>query len=174
MKKSFVFYKSFYDAINVLGEKSQLKLYKSIMRLNFNDYETVEDMERLCDEIETDLKQNRYVYGTFMSIKPQLLANYKRYSNGIKGAKYGSLGAEFGKLGGRPKNPPNENVNVNVNVNENSFEKEKKEKKKDIFFGFKCSNASYGGFVGYFLPNLLPSLFAFWSSSESFLLNSRV
>jgi len=59
----------------------------------------------------------------FSLIKPQLEANYKRFLNGKKGA-------DFGKLGGRPKTPkkpldnpkltPNVNVNVNDNVNVNA------------------------------------------------------
>ncbi len=128
MRESFVFYKSFYDAINLLGEKSQLKLYKSIMKLNFNCCETMTEIEQLCDEIETELKQNRHTFAQFLLIKPQILANFNKYLNGCKGA-------DSGRLGGAPKGnknavknnhktTPNENEecrmsNENANENEN-------------------------------------------------------
>lgn len=114
MKESFVFYKSFYDAINLLGEKAQLKLYKSIMKLNFNCCKTMTEIEQLCDEIETELKQNRHTFAQFLLIKPQILANFSKYLNGCKGADSGHLGGapkgnnNAGK--NNPKTTPNENV----------------------------------------------------------------
>lgn len=114
MKESFVFYKSFYDAINLLGEKAQLKLYKSIMKLNFNCCKTMTEIEQLCDEIETELKQNRHTFAQFLLIKPQILANFSKYLNGLKGADSGHLGgAPKGNTNASKNNPkttPNENV----------------------------------------------------------------
>lgn len=131
MKESFVFYKSFYDAINLLGEKAQLKLYKSIMKLNFNCCETMTEIEQLCDEIETELKQNRHTFAQFLLIKPQILANFSKYLNGCKGAESGRLGgAPKGNTNASKNNPkttPNENVfneeciMSNANVNENGI-----------------------------------------------------
>ena len=141
MKDSFIFYRSFYEAINIFGAKTKLKLYESIMKLNFNQCEHETEVLQLCDELETDLKPNRYAYGTFMSIKPQILANFKRYKNGCKGAKYGSLGgAPIGnrnaKKTTRNENVyENENVNEDVNENANVNENEKflKKEKSDPF-----------------------------------------
>lgn len=90
----------------------QTKLYNTIFAYQF------EEKEEKLSGIEK---------AVFTLIKPQLNANNTRYENGCKGA-------EFGKLGGRPKkekplknptgvieeNPnvtPNENNNENVNVN---------------------------------------------------------
>ena len=119
MRESFIFYKSFYDAIETLGEKAQLKLYKSIMKLNFNCCENVTELEQLCDDIETTLQQNRNVFAQFLLIKPQILANSKRYFNGLKGASHGALGgAPAGNTNAAKNNPkttPNKNDNVNVN-----------------------------------------------------------
>ncbi len=116
-KQSFIFYASFYEALQELSDKSRLKLYDAITSYALRGIE--------CDL--TGIEK-----AVFALIKPQLHANNQRYENGKKGA-------EFGKLGGRPKKPqenpkgdksgnskgdmeenptktPNENVNENVNV----------------------------------------------------------
>ena len=119
-RNSFVFYASFDEALRELPDKSRLRLYDAIA-----DYAL-----RGEDTNFTGIEK-----AVFSLIKPQLQANKSRYENGVKGA-------EFGKLGGRPKKPqenpketpkkpqenpkgdmvenptktPNENENVNVNV----------------------------------------------------------
>lgn len=107
-RDSFIFYRSFYEAINDLPEKSQLKVYKAIceMSLNFDEI----DLSGLSLTI-------------FKLIKPQLEANNKRYINGSKG------GAPKGNQNAtrtQPKNnqkttkkQPNNNVNENDNENDN-------------------------------------------------------
>lgn len=120
-RDSFIFYRSFYETISDLNEKQQLQIYKAIAEFSLND--NLINLDGLSKTI-------------FRLIEPQLLANKKRYLNGLKGA-------EHGLKGGRPKkqdnpeavkiitpnkpldNPeitpnitPNKNVNVNVNVNE--------------------------------------------------------
>ena len=110
MRDSFIFFKSFYDAINCLGEKAQLKLYKSIMKLNFNCCENVTELEQLCDEIETELKQNRHVFAQFLLIKPHILKSMKASYNG--------------SLGGAPKQ--------NKNAQKNKLKEEEKEEEYEI------------------------------------------
>ena len=78
MKDSFIFYKSFYDAISLLGEKAQLKLYQSIMRLNYNQCESMTEVMQLCDDIESTLQHSRSTFAQWLLIKPQLLANIQR------------------------------------------------------------------------------------------------
>lgn len=107
-RDSFIFYRSFYEAINDLPEKSQLKVYKAIceMSLNFDEI----DLSGLSLTI-------------FKLIKPQLEANNKRYTNGSKG------GAPKGNQNATKKQPkrnqkttkkqPNNNVNENDNENDN-------------------------------------------------------
>lgn len=127
MKESFIFYASFLEAIEELDDKKQLKIYKAISNfaLKNSEPEGLQGIEKAI----------------FALIKPQILANNKRFEDGKKGG-------EFGKLGGRPKKQktpvgfsektPNVNVNdnvndnVNLNVNEEGFLK--KEKKEDPFF----------------------------------------
>lgn len=130
MKESFIFYKSFYEAINLLGEKAQLKLYKSIMRLNFDYYETPEELRELCCKIESELRQNRSVFAQFLLIKPQILANLKKYCNMSKTHKYQTskpisknTKSDF-KM--NFQTPYNENENeklINENTNKNTNDK---------------------------------------------------
>ena len=123
MKESFIFYASFYKAIEELDEKKQLKLYKSIMKLALEN----EENEKLTG-IEKAI---------FELIKPQILANNKRYEDGQKGGrprKNKTTGFEKEKTTGFENKKPNvnvnvndnENENVNVNVNGEVFEKTKK------------------------------------------------
>lgn len=129
MRESFIFYNSFLEAIEELDDKKQLKLYKAIANFALKN----EEPEKLTG-IEKAI---------FALIKPQILANNKRFEDGKKGA-------EFGKLGGRPKKTKtpvgfsqktpnvNENVNVNVNVNENvnqNVNQNENENVIDIFCG---------------------------------------
>ena len=124
MKESFIFYASFYKAIEELDEKKQLKLYKSIMKLALEN----EENEKLTG-IEKAI---------FELIKPQILANNKRYEDGQKGGrprKIKTSGFEKEKTTGYSEKKPNvnvnvndnENENVNVNVNGEVFEKTKKQ-----------------------------------------------
>ncbi len=120
-RESFVFYASFLEGIEGLSNESQLKVYQAVMNFAIRGIEPTNLIG-----IEKSI---------FALIKPQILANNKKYKNGCSGG-------EFGKLGGRPKsktkkttkkpkgvidkNPngvnsktPNENENVNENVNDN-------------------------------------------------------
>ena len=109
MSESFVFYKSFADAIRELPAEQ----YKAVM-VALSDYALAGVIPEEMDPV---------LRGFFLLMKPQIDANNARRENGRNGAKYG-------KLGGRPKtetpsepqeNPtetPNVNVNDNVNVKE--------------------------------------------------------
>ena len=109
-KESFVFYKSFYEALKDLKEKERLKLYDAICELALNGNET-----KLTGVSKT----------IFTLIKPQIFANTKRYENGKKGGrpKKETSGFVKGKTIGfeneETKTKPNVNDNVNVNANDN-------------------------------------------------------
>lgn len=106
-KESFVFYRSFFEALQDLKDKERLQMYDAICNLALNEQDT---------ELKGITKT------MFTLIKPQILSNTKKYKDGQKGA-------EYGKLGGRPKKEktpvgllektPNVNENVNENVNDN-------------------------------------------------------
>ena len=66
-RDSFIFYRSFYEAIKEIPEESQLKVYKAITNYALNQ-----------EEIEL----NGIPKAIFSLIKPQLDANYKKYENG--------------------------------------------------------------------------------------------
>ena len=122
MRESMVMYHSFMDAMESLDAESYKAAMQGIMHYA---------MDGIMPELDGAAKM------AFLFMKPQVDANNRRYENGKRGA-------EYGKLGGRPKkatpeepegkgiktpkkpqqNPtptPNVNVNVNdnVNVNEN-------------------------------------------------------
>lgn len=109
-RDSFVFYRSFFEAIEKLKKNDKLTVYSHLCKYALG--EEVGELDGVPGAI-------------FDLIKPQIDANLRRYENGTKGA-------EYGKLGGRPKTPkkplenpkltPNENVNVNENVNGNENE----------------------------------------------------
>ena len=110
-RDSFIFYRSFYESIQELDDEARSQCYDAIVNY-------------ALDGIEPN--DNGVVMAIFKAFKPQIDANNRRYENGKKGG-------EYGKRGGRPKNPtetpikplknptetPNVNVNENVNVNVN-------------------------------------------------------
>lgn len=108
-KNSFVFYRSFYEAIQDLKEKDQLKMFKAICELALNGKEL-----ELTNQANT----------MFKLIKPQITANNERYINGKKGGRpKKTTGFENKKTNGLTSPKANENVNdnENVNVNDNGF-----------------------------------------------------
>ena len=126
-RDSFVFYRSFYEAIESLPKSKQLEVYRAIAAYALNGEEP---------------KISGVSLSIFKISRPTLDKNLKKYENGCKGAKSGFLGAQYGNRGGRPRkgNPPktpqetpqetpqkppyNENENENINENENKIEGE--------------------------------------------------
>ena len=115
-KESFVFYRSFYEALQELSSKQRLHLYEAIIEYGINE------IEPKLTGIEKSI---------FTLIKPQIDSSRKRYEKCV----------ENGKKGGRPKNQidmlgfenekpkenqigfkdkkPKQNLNYNDNVNDN-------------------------------------------------------
>ncbi len=111
-KESFVFYRSFYEALQNVPKKHRTEVYEAVFAYAFESREpSLTGVTRALWEL----------------IRPQLDASERRYENAKKGAAYG-------KLGGRPKkNQPdkkplkgyetktlNDNDNDNANVNDNA------------------------------------------------------
>ena len=127
-RDSFIFYRSFFESTLSLNKEQKADLFNAICSYALDG-----------NLIELD----GIVKGFFTLIKPQLDANHKKFENGCKGA-------EYGKLGGRPKNKnpkltpkkplknpkltPNVNDNVNVNVNHNEECKSKLESQFESFW----------------------------------------
>lgn len=68
-RDSFVFYKSFFEALQDLNNKDRLILYDAICELALNDKDT--ELQGISKTI-------------FTLIKPQILANTKKYNDGKK------------------------------------------------------------------------------------------
>lgn len=118
MRDSFIFYRSFAEALEKLNQKSRLRCYDAIVAYALNG------IEQDLDGIESAI---------FMLIKPQIDANNKRFDNGKKGGRPTNQtetkrkpNTNQTKTETKPnenqnetKTKPNVNVNVNENVNEN-------------------------------------------------------
>ncbi len=118
-RDSFVFYKSYAEALHELTDKQRLSVYDALVK--FAIYGEESKLSGLSKAI-------------FVLMRPQIEANNKKYENGMKGAEAGSKGgrprknpvADTNKNGGEviknnplgvfennPEKTPNENVNVN-------------------------------------------------------------
>lgn len=119
-RDSFVFYRSFKEAINELNKSDKLTLYEAI-----SDY--------ALDSKKPNLKGCSKAL--FNLIKPQIDANIRRRENGFKGKEYGNKGgAPIGNKNAQkqpqnnPKTTPNVNDNDNVNENVSLIEKSEEER----------------------------------------------
>lgn len=108
-RDSFIFYRSFYEAMEDLPDAEQLIIYKSI---------TVYALEGVEPNI------TGYPKAIFRLIKPILEANNKRWENGKKGASHGIKGGRPKKDNETPKQPqenptstPNKDVDVDKDIN---------------------------------------------------------
>lgn len=100
-RDSFIFYRSFYEAISELPKENQADTYNAIIQYALNQ-----------EEIElTGISK-----AIFSLVKPQLDANYKKYENG----KQKKSKPEANKKQTRSKTITNVNVNVNENENVNA------------------------------------------------------
>lgn len=101
-RDSFIFYRSFYEAISELPKENQADTYDAIMQYALNQ-----------EEVElTGVSK-----AIFSLVKPQLDANYKKYENGKQ--KKSKAEAKQKQTKSKVGTNVNENVNENVNDNEN-------------------------------------------------------
>ncbi|MBR6688771.1 MAG: DnaD domain protein [Clostridia bacterium] len=105
-RDSFIFYRSFYDALNELPKENQADTYRAIARY-------------ALDQEETEL--TGISKAIFSLVKPQLDANYKKYENGKqkKSKTEANDKQKVSKTGTNVNDNVNVNGNVNVNVNAN-------------------------------------------------------
>lgn len=110
MKDSFVFYRSFFEALKGMDKESQADCLMAIADYALNDTEpTLSPSVRMF----------------FTLVKPQLDANKKRFENGSKGGRPKKPNNNQTETKTKPNNnqtitkqEPNVNDNVNVNVND--------------------------------------------------------
>lgn len=107
-RESFVFYKSFYEALICLDEKDQLACFDAMARYAL--YGEAPEVTGAAKSL-------------FIAFKPQIDANNRRYSNGCKGGKpkaNQTVTKDIPKSNQTvTKVKPNVNVNDNENDNEN-------------------------------------------------------
>lgn len=129
-RDSFIFYRSFWEAIREADEAGQRQLYAAIAAFALDGEEP---------------QLTGLIKAVWLAIRPQLEANRKRYENGKKGgAPKGSSNNPTGRRGKaiaeEPKEPTTNqeltknkaNNNVNENNNEN-VNVESKTKKRNVF-----------------------------------------
>lgn len=111
-RDSFIFYRSFQDAINEASEHEQLLIYRAIANYALNREEPqLQGVAKLA----------------WLLIRPQLDANWKRFENGRKGgAPEGNKNNRYSKSTTKVQPKTNQsttkvqaNNNVNDNVNDN-------------------------------------------------------
>ena len=102
-RDSFIFYRSFYEAIVLMPPEEQVKVYHAIATYCLNHKET---------ELDGMAKM------VFTLVKPQLDANYKRFENGCKGGKPKQVVTKPEPKANQTVTKSKANLNLNVNVNE--------------------------------------------------------
>lgn len=124
-RESFVFYRSFFDSLDILPEDYQLLLYRAIAKYGL-------DME---NPTFPESNESRFAQSIWNGIRPQLDANYQKFLNGCKGSQFGKKGGNPNFQKGKPnpyyakdnpKDNPKKSPNVNENDNENVNENDKK------------------------------------------------
>lgn len=112
-RDSFVFYRSFFEAISLMPPEVQAEVYPALVEYALNGKEP---------KGLTDIAK-----GVFILIKPNIDASITRYENGKKCAKYG-------KLGGRPTKERNTASSAELPSNPEytlSFEEEIEQMRSD-------------------------------------------
>ena len=108
MRDSFIFYRSFYEAIKDLQRDIQGEIYTAIMEYSLYGKET-DNLKPVARSI-------------FTLIKPQIDVNNKRFDNGCKGGR--PLKKETKEKPNNNQKETKEKPNDNDNVNDNNINKE--------------------------------------------------
>lgn len=103
MKDSFVFYRSFYEAIKKIPNECKMEVYEAIVKYSFE--ESVGELSPMADAM-------------FTLIKPTLDSSQKRYEAKINN----------GKMGGRPSKKTEE-IKTEIKPNNNLSKTEPKPKR---------------------------------------------
>lgn len=129
-KESFIFYRSFYEAIESLPDKDRLAIYDALCRLGLN---------------QTDTKLDGIAECLFTLIRPQINANTKKWSDGKKGGRPKKKTTGSGKTkttGSKNKKPKEEGVRSKEKGIRN------KEKEKEYTNNFNLFWDKYANKVG--------------------------
>lgn len=162
MRDSFVFYRSFYDAIKDLPRDVQGEIYTAIMEYSLYGKET-ENLKPIARSV-------------FTLMKPQIDVNNKRFENGKKGGRPKSGNEPDGNQEETKEKPSNNqseakaepNVNDNVNDNENKDNTPNGVSKKDAAKAatLKRKESFYQSlvpYVGKYPKDMIRAFFDYWS-----------
>ncbi len=162
MRESFVFYRSFYDAIKDLPRDVQGEIYTAIMEYSLYGKET-ENLKPIARSV-------------FTLMKPQIDVNNKRFENGKRGGRPKSEDKPKGNQNetkDEPKNnqkitkdEPNVNVNDNVNVyteNTTNVVSKKDAAKAATLKRKEEYRASLSEFENNYHASTLSAFFNYWS-----------
>ena len=160
MRESFVFYRSFYDAIKDLPRDVQGEIYTAIMEYSLYGKET-ENLKPIARSV-------------FTLMKPQIDVNNKRFENGKRGGRPKSEDKPKGNQNetkeksknnqNETKDEPNVNVNDNVYTENTTNVGSKKDaakaatlKRKEEFY------QTLVPFVGKYGREMIRAFFEYWS-----------
>ena len=160
MRDSFVFYRSFYDAIKDLPRDVQGEIYTAIMEYSLYGKET-ENLKPIARSV-------------FTLMKPQIDVNNKRFENGKRGGRPKSEDKPKGNQNetkeksknnqNETKDEPNVNVNDNVYTENTTNVVSKKDaakaatlKRKEEFY------QTLVPFVGKYGREMIRAFFEYWS-----------
>lgn len=134
-RDSFIFYRSFFEAMSGLKDKEKLQLFNAICEMSLNNNEV--KLTGICKNI-------------FCVIRPQIIVNVERYENGKKGGRPKTETDGFPKTetDGFQIQKPNNNVNdnVNVNVNDGDNARHARDTTTEFLKKYSLSNLpNYGG-----------------------------
>ena len=119
MRDSFIFYRSFNDALKKLPAKDQLGLFRAIVDYSLDGIEP-KNLSLVSECV-------------FTAIKPVLLANTKRYENGKKGgAPKGNSNNPNGRKGKKKGNETNQELTKNQPRTNQELTKNQPNKDKDV------------------------------------------
>jgi len=158
-RDSFIFYRSFQEAIEECPKEEQLEIYKAITAF-------------ALDGVKPNLT-SPFGKVCWRLIEPVLLANWKRYVNGCKGKEHGSKGGNPSFAKGKrnpyypkdnpkdnpkitPKITPNEDKDVDVEIIDSSLHSESSSSNDDIHVQHAGGNAAFEDW----LKNNCPYIFA--------------
>lgn len=124
-RDSFIFYRSFYDALSVLSDEQCGMLFKAVCKYAL------------------DRKKPEFAgveHAIFSLIAPQLDANFRKFKNGKKGGRPKVYNKKPNGNQKESKRKGNDNVNVNVNVNGEGVSDDKNELvSKEEFESVMCN-----------------------------------
>jgi hypothetical protein len=139
-RDSMIFYRSFYESLNGLDPIIKAEVYDAIFSygLDFQDANFTNEIARAL----------------FTLIKPQLDANLKRYTNGMKPK---TKQVESKTEAKQKQNESEPEANVNVNVNDNVNKNNNIEDRKNKFYD------SLAIFVSEFPKEMIRDFYNYWS-----------